>query len=1336
MSGTSLIGKDHNAHLHWLSDSWLSSSSPVCFLEGFPGTGKTTIARQLLEQALNSRLTAVLITAPETEGDPTDDLLLDLAMELNSAGRTELAQAIDNNRPLLDVLSTLVNDPILIIIDEFQRSMLGMRAITLGGFAKVLSTLANRKWLRGRILLITNRLVERARWSEPYAIRTLGGMSPDDGVELLQHFAQEGGRLDEIAGIPPERRRDVVKSLGGNPRAIRLLVRNLAYDSLDDLIGERPEMWEMRDREVSAELVQDLERHLLEKTLRQLSDDYSLQLHRLSILRKPFKRQAIERIFDNKSQYVPFREEMVDRFLMEQHKSWFTLHPIVREISLQKLALSPQDLQHAHTIVAPYYTRHFHGERIVGWGALGGHFVEARYHLTRAGKIEDLKEIASRFQTHIFSTLNATSSIPRNAEELDERIAVLSALLETPGPKTLEYHLARLFKARNQRNDLRRGLHHVRRAIFNSDFIPAWLLCSELLTQIERHDEAISVLKQGLNEIPRKTTLVALYDRCARLLTQAGRREEAIDLLKQAVDSIPPDKALAILYDNLARMMAQGETPDQAIAILKQGIARIPPDKAAVDLYNTGAHLLAQVGRHEEAIAILRQGIDRVPADKALAVLYVSCSELLTQRDRYDESLAILKQGLVHIPPSKSAVDIYYRYGELLAQKGEYSSAIAALRQGISRIPSNKGVAPIYVLCGELLFHLRRLEELNALLKDGIGRVPADQSASFLYVSYANSLVASKQPKRATEILWDGLARIPVYQRAQLVELLLLLYGTLGDEQAFVDFAEKRGSMEAQQLALARTLLYQARGCWREAAQCAEQGKRGLARYPILESIEAFSWLCVGELERALHTISGDVHEGSAPSRWLRAFIQLRLGNTEAVRREVAAYDGGNAFGEVDEGMLIRLWNQPCKSLKEFDLAYYFPVLPAELTGFLGPVRRVPYQTCMMLPYEVGSVGGVVADTSDSVKNIAENERVGEPGACAGGYERYIDFDVHIGSDGHIIASSPEGQATSHISTQLPSGIRLSLELIRRRQTDAELLKEVGSLLYDWLFPNAIHTHLQQTEAVGRRDRAKLRLRMRIECAAIGSLPLEFMFREAGGYFFATNPDTVFSRYLNLPLPPERVRRRAGSLHMLAIIADPIDQVRLDPDEWESLILQAIAKPVANREMTMRAVKRATRREIRDALLEQKPDIIQFVGHGVYQNGRGYLALVDDDTGGTWTVDDERFANLFMGSDDHLGLVLMATCGSAESDDPQGFVGIAPQLVQRGTPAVVAMQYSVYIKTAKVFLEDFFSAVGARRPIDWAVQSARNGVSLQFGLDNREFATPVLYMRAKDGDVF
>jgi CHAT domain-containing protein len=119
-----------------------------------------------------------------------------------------------------------------------------------------------------------------------------------------------------------------------------------------------------------------------------------------------------------------------------------------------------------------------------------------------------------------------------------------------------------------------------------------------------------------------------------------------------------------------------------------------------------------------------------------------------------------------------------------------------------------------------------------------------------------------------------------------------------------------------------------------------------------------------------------------------------------------------------------------------------------------------------------------------------------------------------------------------------------------------------------------------------------------------------------------------------------------------------------------------------------------------------------------------------------WRVDDDQFASLLRGYDDNLGLISLAACESARSDNPQGFLGIAPKLVQSGIPAVLSMQYKVRVTTAKVFLEDFYRYVAARKPIDWATQQARNTISIESGFGNREFATPVLYMRAKDGNIF
>lgn len=350
--------------------------------------------------------------------------------------------------------------------------------------------------------------------------------------------------------------------------------------------------------------------------------------------------------------------------------------------------------------------------------------------------------------------------------------------------------------------------------------------------------------------------------------------------------------------------------------------------------------------------------------------------------------------------------------------------------------------------------------------------------------------------------------------------------------------------------------------------------------------------------------------------------------------------------------------------------------------------------------------------------------------------ETYQDFDLYIASTGHVIASSLQGEAVSDISPEPPEDIQLALKLIEQGQTSEGLLKQVGQSLYSWLFPSAIHTQLQVTEAVARNNKAKLRLRLRIEANTIASLPLEFLYRTIGGYYLAVNPDTVLSRYLNIPHPSERIFHRENPLHMLVILSEPSDQGKFYPDQWEEMFRNALSRQIESGALTFDTVKQATRKEISKALLQKKPDIIQFVGHGIYKDGVGYIALVDENTGKTRMVNDESFANLFMGSDDHLGLVSLTACESAESENLQGFSGVALQLVERGMPAVIAMQYTVQIESAKIFFESFYTSLAYRKPVDWAVQYARNAVSQELGLKNREFATPVLYMRAKDGNVF
>ena len=191
------------------------------------------------------------------------------------------------------------------------------------------------------------------------------------------------------------------------------------------------------------------------------------------------------------------------------------------------------------------------------------------------------------------------------------------------------------------------------------------------------------------------------------------------------------------------------------------------------------------------------------------------------------------------------------------------------------------------------------------------------------------------------------------------------------------------------------------------------------------------------------------------------------------------------------------------------------------------------------------------------------------------------------------------------------------------------------------------------------------------------------------------------------------------------------EELQLDATGEENLIREALAKHIEAGQIELDILQEATMRNIRRKLDEKPYNVFHFIGHGVFENNQGHIALVDTD-GKAKLLDDERFASFFLGNE-NLGLVILNSCQGATVSSNQAFAGTAPNLVQKGIPAVVAMQYSIWDNTAKLFADEFYSTLALGFPVDTVIQKTRNAISQEVGLDKRDFATPVLYMRAKDG---
>lgn len=260
-----------------------------------------------------------------------------------------------------------------------------------------------------------------------------------------------------------------------------------------------------------------------------------------------------------------------------------------------------------------------------------------------------------------------------------------------------------------------------------------------------------------------------------------------------------------------------------------------------------------------------------------------------------------------------------------------------------------------------------------------------------------------------------------------------------------------------------------------------------------------------------------------------------------------------------------------------------------------------------------------------------------------------------------------------------------------------------------------------------------MRLRLVFESPELAKLPWEVLYDEGTNIFLANNTQTALSRYIDVPLQQRDLVAASLPLKVLLVISSSTDLAKLDADGEERLIRDALSRHIEAGQIELDVLHEASIRNINQKLREKHYNVFHFIGHGSFDNDRGSIVLVNRD-GTAKLLDDEGFANIFLGNR-NLGLAVLNSCEGAAVSSNTVLAGIAPNLVRRGIPAVVAMQYPILDTTAKLFADEFYRTLALDWPVDAAIQTTRNAISIEVGLDQPDFATPVLYMRAKDGTI-
>jgi CHAT domain-containing protein len=353
-----------------------------------------------------------------------------------------------------------------------------------------------------------------------------------------------------------------------------------------------------------------------------------------------------------------------------------------------------------------------------------------------------------------------------------------------------------------------------------------------------------------------------------------------------------------------------------------------------------------------------------------------------------------------------------------------------------------------------------------------------------------------------------------------------------------------------------------------------------------------------------------------------------------------------------------------------------------------------------------------------------------------------VEIHVGIGAEGRypVTIQTPQaGEASVNLDLRWPADqLRAWLAQLEDEQADRQHQAEIGQNLFRALFHEAIRDLYMK--AVGR-SRTGLRLRLWFDGPELQALPWELLYDAVHGEFLALSEQCLVTRYLPVPLgePPLTV---TPPLRVLVATASPQGHPALGVEAEAAAVEEALAPLATRGQAQVRILHHAQVTTLRRTLWDYDPHVFHFSGHSTAGPDGGAL-LLEDEAGDARLLGAHDLSLLLQHG--NVRLAVLNACltargapveAAALDRQRRAVLGVGPALVQAGLGAVVAMQFSLSDAAARLFARDFYDTVARLEPVDLAVARARGILALESGRDSRDWATPVLFLRAPDGVIF
>jgi len=341
----------------------------------------------------------------------------------------------------------------------------------------------------------------------------------------------------------------------------------------------------------------------------------------------------------------------------------------------------------------------------------------------------------------------------------------------------------------------------------------------------------------------------------------------------------------------------------------------------------------------------------------------------------------------------------------------------------------------------------------------------------------------------------------------------------------------------------------------------------------------------------------------------------------------------------------------------------------------------------------------------------------------------YLSFDLRLGEwDSHAqtgvaeVLQSPAGEGARY-----PFQLDLDINAIAGLTTmSTSLATRLGRRLAVSVFSQQSLTLWYESYQVARERHRGLRLRLHVDSWELSRLPWELLYDARRGDFLVFDPLVSVVRYIRLYSPPPALRH-GSRLKVLAMSASPKTEAQLDWWREFDVLREALSDLSSEHQLELVFLEHATHDRLHRTLNEQRPDVVHYIGHGGYdhRNHSGVLLLEaeDGDAAPLPAQDAARLLRRY-----GVNLVVLNACETAKG----AWAGLAPALVRREIPAVVAMQWPVEDRAAIRFSGHFYRALAKGRTIDECVAEGRMGASAADG-DALAWAATVLFLRSVSG---